>query len=119
MRIGSEAMPLHEEIKGRQHKSELCLECLPGPMGHLFHMTHATHHGQHGFNQHPRIPRSPVTELEIRRLTFFGMEGSITPDDPSFRSKISLIQSIIVTLCSPVIEKRLARARNVGTKRWI
>jgi len=68
-------MPLHEEIKSRQGKSEACLERGPRPMQDLLEMTDPGQHRQYCLDQHPSIPGPPVTELEIGRITLLSVEG--------------------------------------------
>src|SRR4029450_392170 len=82
LRIGFEAMPLHEEIKGRQGKSKTSLERRPSAMGHFLQMTDTVNHREDRLHQHARVPETTITQLEIQRIPFFGMEGRVTQDNP-------------------------------------
>ena len=81
MRIGFEAMPWHEEIKGGQGKGKSHLERGPGTMGDFLQMTDAVHHREHGLDQPQRIPQPPITQVAIRRIALFGMERRIAEHD--------------------------------------
>src|SRR5262245_8611225 len=50
-------------------------------MQHFLEMTHPRQHRQDRLYQHPGIPEAAVTELEVGRVSFFGMEGGITQDN--------------------------------------
>jgi hypothetical protein len=50
LRIGFKTMPLDEEIKDRQSKSEAGLERSPGAVGHFLEMTDPIQHREHGFH---------------------------------------------------------------------
>ena len=73
-------MPLHEEIKSGEGKSGPRLERSPRAMQHLLQRTDLGQHRQHGRHQHASIPRATLTQLEIGRVAFFGMDAGITQD---------------------------------------
>src|SRR5262245_3917514 len=74
-------MPLHKDVESGQGKGQPRLEVRPAPMQDLFQMTNAGQHRQHGLNQHSGIPVPSLTELEIGRIPFLGMESGITQNN--------------------------------------
>jgi hypothetical protein len=81
MRVRFQPMPLDEEIEGGQRKGKASLEGCPRAMQYFLEMTYPGQHRQDGLHHHPGIPEAAVTELEVRRIPFFGMEGGVTQDN--------------------------------------
>src|SRR5216683_5825679 len=80
-RVGLEAMPLNQHIEGRHSKGQARLKIRPAPMHPLFEMTDERQHREHRLYQHAVLPLAPLTQFEIARIAFRGMEAGITQDD--------------------------------------
>ncbi len=76
-----QVVPLHEKINSRQRKRQACLESSPGAVRDLFDMAHSGQHRQHRLHHHSGMPQAAVTELEVGRIPFFGMESPIAQDN--------------------------------------
>ena len=50
-------------------------------MSYFLQMTDPVQHREHSFDQHPRIPQAPITQFEVHRIPFFGVESGITQAD--------------------------------------
>ena len=81
MRVRFQPTPLDEEIEGGQRKGQSCLERGPGAMQHFLEMTDPGQHRQDRLYQHSGVPEAAVTELEVGRIPFFGMESGVTQDN--------------------------------------
>ena len=80
-RIGLEAMPLDQRIEGGHGERQARLKIRPAPMHPLFEMTDERQHREHRLHQHAVLPLAPLTQFEIARIAFRGMEAGITQDD--------------------------------------
>src|SRR6266487_3518040 len=80
-RIGLEAMPLDQRIEGGHGERQARLKIRPAPMHPLFEMTDERQHREHRLHQHAVLPRAPLTQFEIARIAFRGMETGITQDN--------------------------------------
>src|SRR5947208_13398581 len=80
-RIGLEAMPLDQCIEGGHGERQARLKIRPAPMHPLFEMTDERQHREYRLHQHAVLPLAPLTQFEIARIAFRGMEAGITQDD--------------------------------------
>src|SRR5262245_47708920 len=80
-RIGEEAMPLDDDIKGSHSEGEAGVEVLPDAVHDFLEMAHDGQHGEHRLDEHPVLPCAALTQFEVRRVPLGGMEGGITQDD--------------------------------------
>src|SRR5215471_10679620 len=80
-RIGKEAMPLDEDIKGGHGEGEAGVEVLPDSVHDFLEMAHDGQHGEHRLDEHTILPRAALTQFEVRRVPLGSMEGGITQDD--------------------------------------
>src|SRR5207249_6269149 len=80
-RIGLEAMPLDQDIKGRHGERESGLEIPPHAVHDLFEMANAGQHRQHRLHQHTLLPLSPLTEFEVCGIPRGRMERGIAQDN--------------------------------------
>src|SRR5262245_32844792 len=77
-------MPLDEHIKGGHGEREPCLKRRPAPMHHLLEVTDERQHREHCLYQHAVLPLTALTEFEIARIAFRGMEAGVTQDNHLF-----------------------------------
>jgi hypothetical protein len=82
-RIGEEAMPLDEYIKGGHGEGEAGVEVLPAPMHHLLEVADHGQHGEHRLHQHAILPLPARTEFEVGGITLGGMETGIAQGQSS------------------------------------
>src|SRR5215510_6660719 len=80
-RIGEEAMPLDEDIKGSHSEGEAGVEVLPDSVHDFLEMAHDGQHGEHRLDEHTVLPLAARTQFEVRRVPLGSMEGGITQDD--------------------------------------
>jgi hypothetical protein len=80
-RGGLETMPLDQQIKDRHGEREARLKIRPAPMHHLLEVRDERQHREHRLHKHTILPLAASTELEVGRISFGGMEGSIAQDD--------------------------------------
>ncbi len=74
-------MPLHQDVEGGQGKGQPRLAVRPPPMQDLFEMTNTSQHRQHGLDQPACVPGSPMTGLEIWRVSLLGLKAVIAQDN--------------------------------------
>jgi hypothetical protein len=74
-------MPLDQQIKDRHGEREARLKIRPAPMHHLLEVRDERQHREHRLHKHTILPLAASTELEVGRISFGGMEGSIAQDD--------------------------------------
>lgn len=79
--IRRKSMPLHQQIEGGHREGQTHLKICPFTMHDLFEMAHQRQHRKHGLNHHPLIPCASQTDLEILRVTFFGVKARVATDD--------------------------------------
>src|SRR5882724_4093011 len=80
-RVGLETMPLDQHIEGRHGERQARLKRRPTPMHHLLQMADQSQHREHHLHQQAVLPLAPLTQFEIARIAFRGMEAGITQDN--------------------------------------
>ena len=80
-RGGLETMPLDQHIEGGYGERQARLKIGPAPMHDLFEMADERQHREDRFNKHAVLPLTALTQFEVGRIAFCGMEGRITQDD--------------------------------------
>src|SRR5262249_33560297 len=80
-RIGLETMPLHQHIEDGHGERQARLKIRPAPMHHLLQMTDECQHREHRLHQHTVFPLAALTQFEVARIAFRGMEAGITQDN--------------------------------------
>src|SRR5262249_30763460 len=70
-------MPLDEHIQGGHGEREPSLKRRPAPMHHLLEVTDERQHREHRLHQHAVLPLTALTEFEIARIAFRGMEAGV------------------------------------------
>ena len=80
-RGGLETMPLDQRIEGGHGERQARLKIRPTPMHHLLQMADERQHREHRLYQHTVLPLATLTQFEIARIAFRGMEAGITQDD--------------------------------------
>src|SRR5574341_470001 len=83
-RIGLEAMPLDQHIEDGHRERQPGVEICPDSVHDPLEMADYRQHGEHRFYQQAFLPLAALTQFEVRRIAFRGMEGSITEDNHLF-----------------------------------
>ena len=76
-RIGLEAMPLDQDIKGRHGERESSLEIRPHAVHDPLEMADQSQYGEHRLHQHAILPRAALAPCEVGRIALRRMEGGI------------------------------------------
>ncbi len=76
-----EAVPLHQQIERSYSERQSRTEIVPYPMHDLFEMTNQSKHRQSGFDAHALVPLTALTQFEIGRVSFLGMEACVGQND--------------------------------------
>src|SRR4029434_7687080 len=80
-RVGLEAMPLDEDIKGRHGEGQACLKIGPAPVHDLFEMADERQHREDRLHEHTVLPLAALTQFEVGRIPLGRMESGIAQDD--------------------------------------
>jgi len=64
-RMGLEAMPLNQQVKGRHGERKPCVEIRPYAMHGLFEMRDERQHRQYGLDEHAVLPLPTLTQFEV------------------------------------------------------
>ena len=83
-RIGVEAMPLDQHIKGGYGEREARLKIRPHTVHDLLEMAHQGQHREHRLHQHAVWPLAALTQFEIGGITLRRMEACIAQNDHLF-----------------------------------
>src|SRR5215813_12271224 len=65
-RVGLEAIPLDEDIKGGHGEGQARLKIGPAPMHDLFEMANERQHREHRLDEHTVLPLTASRALEVR-----------------------------------------------------
>ena len=77
-RVGREAVPLDQHIKGRHGERQACLEIRPTPMHHLLKMADERQHREHRLYQQAVLPLPTLAQFQVGGIACRRMEGGIT-----------------------------------------
>src|SRR5262245_15246474 len=74
-------MPLNQQVKDGNGKSESSFKIGPTTMADFLEMTHTCQHGQDGLNEHPRVPLTTFAASEISWLPASFLKVNIAEND--------------------------------------
>src|SRR5215468_9725051 len=80
-RIGVEAMPLDEDIKGGHGEGEAGVEVLPDSVHDFLALAQDGEHGEHRLDEHTVLPRAALTQFEVGGVAFRGMKAGVAQDN--------------------------------------
>ena len=79
--IGLQAIPLHQQVEYGHSEGQAHGEVFPHPMHYLLEMTHQSEHGEHRLYPHTLVPLTTLAELEVGRVSVFGMKSQVSQDN--------------------------------------
>ena len=79
--VGAEAMPLDEHVEDGHGAREPGMKIRPDPVHDFLEVADERQHREHRFHQDAVAPLPALTEFEVRRIAFRGMEARVTQDN--------------------------------------
>lgn len=73
-------VPLHRHVEGGHRVSQPHLEVVPLAVHHLLEVVDQSQHREHRLDHHPLVPRPARAEVEVLRVTSFGMKAGVAAD---------------------------------------